>query len=231
MNRLAETSDWFFTEKQAGITTYDLIEHLRQENPSEYLAPIYNLDDTLAGPILVSKNPKTTEFLRNAYGSNQFSFTFYCWGKAHTTCPEDWTCDLSIAWDASKNRAYPSKDGKKSSTHFIVQKRYGNFLLLECHTNYLRQQQLQIHAHFSYFDILGDTLWCTEPHYIYLEDFKTFVKNSQRKPISSGLHLHLTHVTFPANGSLIEIYSQTPKNWERIEKFLQKYVKNAKGTF
>ena len=226
MKRLAETSDRFFIEKQAGISTHALLEQLRQEHPSEYLVPVYNLDNELSGPVLISKNPQTTDVLRNTYGSNQFSFTFYCWGKAHSACPKDWTCDLSIAWDASKNRAYPSKDGKKSYTRFTILKRYGNFLLLECYTNYLRQQQLQIHAHFSYFDILGDTLWCTDPHYIYLENFKSFVKNSTQKPISSGLHLHLAHVAFPLNGSTAELSSQCPKNWERIEKFLQKYAKN-----
>ena len=226
MNRLAETSDGFFIEKQAGIPTHVLLENLRKEHPSEYLAPVYYLDDEVSGPLLISKHPQITEFLRNAYGSNQFLFTFYCWGKAHTTCLEDWICDLSIAWDVSKNRSYPSKDGKKSSTHFTILKRYGNFLLLECRTNYLRRQQLQIHAHFSCFDILGDTLWCTEPHYIYLEDFKSFVKNPTKKPISSGLHLHLTRVEFPLNGISVKFSSPCPKTWERIEKFLQKYTKS-----
>lgn len=226
MNRLAETSDWFFIEKQAQIPARVLLEDLRKACPSDYFAPVYFLDDEVSGPLLISKNPRTTELLRNTYGSNQFAFIFRCWGKAHSTCPENWTCDLSIAWDTSKNRAYPAKDGKKSATQFTVQKRYGNFLLLECRTNYLRRQQLQIHSHFSYFDILGDTLWCAEPHYIYLEDFKSFVKNSQRKPISSGLHLYLSHVEFLSNDSTIEINSQLPKHWVRIEKFLQKYAKS-----
>ena len=226
MNRLAETSDWLFIEKQGHVSSHALLESLRKEHPLGYFAPVYNLDDGLSGPLLVGKNQQMTEQLRNTYGSNQFSFVFYCWGKAHTLCPDSWTCDLAIAWDSIKNRAYPSKDGKKSATQFTVQKRWGKFLLLECHTNYLRRQQLQIHAHFSYFDILGDDLWCSGPNYIYLEDFKTFVKNPNRKPITSGLHLHLAQVKFPLNGSLIEVNLQLPKSWARIEKFLKKYTKN-----
>ena len=224
MNRLAETSDWFFVEKQAQITTQGLLDGLRQEFPSEYFAPIYNLDNELSGPLLISKNPQTTELLRNAYGSNQFTFLLYCWCKVHTLFPDHWTCDLSIAWDNVKNRAYPSKDGKKSSTQFTIQKRWSNFVLLECQTNYLRRQQLQIHTHFSYVDILGDTLWCKEPNYLYLEDFKRFVKNPQRKPIVSGLHLHLSRVKFSLNGSLIETHIPLPTSWIRIEKFLEKYA-------
>lgn len=225
MNRLAETSDWLFVEKQAQIPAHVLLESLRQEHHLGYFAPIYNLDDELSGPLLIGKNPTTTEQLRNAYGSNQFTFIFHCWGKAHTACPEHWICDLSIAWDTTKNRAYPSKDGKKSATEFTIQKHWNDFLLLECRTNYLRRQQLQIHTHFSHVDILGDTLWSKEPNYLYLEDFKRFVKNSQRKPITSGLHLHLSRVKFSLNGSPIEIHLQTPASWIRIEKFLEKYTK------
>ncbi len=225
MNRLAETSDWLFIEKQAQVPTRVLLARLRQEHPSAYFAPIYNLDDELSGPLLIGKNAKTTEQLRNAYGSNRFLFIFHCWCKAHTTCPEQWTCDLSIAWDSVKNRAYPSKDGKKSVTEFIIQKRWGNFLLLECRTNYLRHQQVQLHTHFSYVDILGDMLWCKEPHYLYLEDFKHFVKNSQHKPIASGLHLHLSYVEFSLNNSPTVTHLKPPKDWSRIEKFLEKYAK------
>ena len=226
MNRLAETSDGFFVEKQVQVPTRVLLESLRQEYPSEYFAPIYNLEDEISGPLLIAKSPVAAEQLRNAYGSDQFTFTFHCWCKAHTPCPEHWTCDLSIAWDSIKNRAYPSKDGKKSATQFTIQKRWGSFLLVECRTNYLRRQQLQIHTHFSYVDILGDALWCKEPHYLYLEDFKRFVKNSQRKPIASGLHLHLAHVEFLRNDTPFQIHSHSPKYWERIEKFLEKYAKN-----
>lgn len=225
MNRLAETSDSFFVEKQARIPTRTLLESLRQECPSEYFMPVYYLDDEVSGPLLVAKSPESSEQLRNAYGSNQFTFVFHCWCKVHTECPEQWTCDLSIAWDPTKGRAYPSKDGKKSATQFTVQKRWGKFLFLECQTNYLRHQQLQIHTHFSYVDILGDTLWCQEPHYLYLEDFKRFVKNSQHKPIVSGLHLHLSRVTFSLKNTPFEIQLQSPKHWERIEKFLEKYAK------
>ena len=224
MNRLAETADDFFVEKQAQVPTYTLLESLRQACPSGYFAPIYHLDDEISGPFLIAKSPESAEQLRNAYGSDQFTFTFHCWCKLHTTCPEHWTCDLSIAWDVAKNRAYPSKDGKKSVTQFTIQKRWGNFLLLECRTNYLRRQQLQIHTHFSYVDILGDALWCKEPNYLYLEDFKRFVKNSQHKPIASGLHLHLSCVEFSLNNTRFEMHLPSPKHWDRIEKFLEKYA-------
>lgn len=225
MIRLAETSDWLFVEKQIGVSFRTLLDGVRRDVSGEYFASVYNLDDEVAGPFLMCKNQPATECLRNAYGSNLFLFTFYCWGKVHTSCPDNWTCDLSIAWDASKSRAYPSKTGKKSMTQFFVQKRWGDFMLLECRTNYLRKQQLQIHSHFSYFDILGDTLWCAEPKYLYLEDFKNFVKKSNRKPIASGLHLHLTCVEFSLNGISANVFMPPPKAWNRIEKFLQKYAK------
>ena len=61
MNRLAETSDWLFIEKQAQVPTRVLLARLRQEHPSAYFAPIYNLDDELSGPLLIGKNAKTTQ--------------------------------------------------------------------------------------------------------------------------------------------------------------------------
>ena len=229
MKLLAETSDWLCIEKQAAISSCTLLEDVCRSFPGKYFAPIYDLDDGVAGPFLVARNQQATESLRNAYGSNQFLFTFIGLGKSHTLCPACWNCDLSIAWDAAKHRSYPSKDGKKSITQFLVQKRWGDIVWVECRTNYLRKQQIQTHAHFSYVDLLGDTLWCKEPKYLYLEDFKHFVKKSNQKPIFQGLHLYLSLVTWKLNDVSVDVSLPQPKMWARIEKFLQKYANTCNG--
>ena len=77
MNRLLETSDWLFFEKQAGVSYCDLRDGFCRDIPGGRFMPVYNLDDEVSGPFLVCKNQSAAQYLRNAYGSNLFLFTFY----------------------------------------------------------------------------------------------------------------------------------------------------------
>lgn len=223
MEVLSETLNWFCVNKQANTSMQLLVEALKKERPAQKFSPVYDLDDPIEGPVLFAKTLETRAYLKNAYGSDAFLFTFYAWGKCYKKLPESWTCDLSIAWDEQKKRSYPSKAGKKSITSFSVLDTIGNYVFFKCTTHYLRKQQLQTHAHYSGIDILGDSLWTPDEHLVYLEDLKKSVKNSSNKPISSGLHLYLASIEFPNKTEKAHIQIDEPKAWSVLKKLLARY--------
>ena len=224
MEILSETLDWFCVKKLANISTQSLIEALKKERSGQKFSPVYDLEEPIEGSILFAKSLESRASLKNAYGSDDFLFTFYAWGKYYKKLPEAWTCDLSIAWDEQKKRSYPSKNGKKTITNFSVLNVFGDYVYLKCTTHYLRKQQLQTHAHYSGVDILGDSLWTPDENLVYLEDLKKSVKNSSNQPISSGLHLYLASVEFTNLSEKIHVQIPAPKSWTVLQKMLERYL-------
>lgn len=206
----------------------ELIQQLKHSRPDCPFSSIYNLDTEVSGPVLFAKTLEARKFLRNAYGSDAFILAFealgwlnWLFGVDRKPCPEQWICDLSIAWDAVKQRSYPSKTlGKKSCTHFVLSETYGSYGYFTGFTHYLRPQQIQVHAHFShYFDIVGDTLWIPDAHYVYPpHSWKTSKPN---EPIYPALHLAFTTLSFPFNGEIITLHQDSPKAWISVEKVLK----------
>lgn len=220
---LSETDDWIACYKPAGKSVVEATQFLKQAGIK--FSIIYELDPEISGPILLAKTLEVRNFLKNMYGSDGFTFIFYAWGVPHKSCPSEWTCDLSIAWDNQKKRSYPSSTkGKKAATTFQIVQKFGTYHLFKCTTHYLRIQQLQIHSHFSYFDILGDALWTTDNHLVFLEQLKQNVKNPSSKPISEGLHLALTEVYFTFNEKIMKLEVPFPHNFEILSKTLVRYL-------
>ena len=156
---LSEAPEWIGIVKPSGQSIDAVKDFLKKAYPRQKFACVYQLETAIAGPVLFAKTLEARNTLKNAYGSYQFSFIFDGWGVSEKTLSEPWDCDLSIAWDERKNRAFPSKKhGKKSLTHFEILSATHPFYRFSAQTTYLRTQQLQIHAHFSHLDILGDPL-------------------------------------------------------------------------
>lgn len=219
---IEETNDWLTCYKPAGKSNDEVTQFFKKT--ATKLSSVYALDAEISGPILLAKTVDARNFLKNLYGSDGFNFIFYAWGIPHKPCPSEWTCDLSIAWDNYKKRSYPSlKKGKKTTTTFQVVQTFGPYHLFKCSTHYLRTQQFQIHSHFSYFDILGDTLWTTDNHLVFLEQLKSNVKNAPFKPITTGLHLALTEVEFLFNEKPINITTPLPPTFDILSKTLARY--------
>ena len=222
-NILSETNDWIACYKPAGKSVEDTTQFLKQAGVK--FSSIYTLDPEISGPILLAKTLEARNFLKNLCGSDGFTFTFYTWGLPHKVCPSEWTCNLSIAWDDHKKRSYPSlKKGKKAETSFQIIQTLGSYHLFKCTTRYLRTQQLQIHSHFSHFDILGDTLWTTDNHLVYLQQLKSDVKNPSLKPVTEGLHLALTHVEFMTPEKTVRLEVPLPHTFDVFSKTLTRYL-------
>lgn len=225
MEILSETPEWVCVDKKPGVSTEAVLQQFKRDRRGSKFSCIYALDADVNGFLLLAKTLDARDCLKNAYGSDQLTFTFACVGKRHTVGPKDWTCDLSIAWDACKQRSYPNKNGKKTFTNFRIQGEYGPYLSVLATTKFLRPQQIQTHSHFTFFDILGDDLWIPCPHWVYLEDLKSSVKKSTNSPISTGLHLALIRLVFNFMGTQVVLEKPEPKQWLVLGKVLERYVR------
>lgn len=221
MRVIAETEDWFCLEKPPQCPQDDVVRAWSAMHPGIKFSCVYTLDEAIPGPLLLAKTQAARQQLKNAYGSDAFTLEFSIWGwLTNPACPDEWICNLSIAWDAHKRRAYPSKThGKKSRTQFHLQQRCGSYALFTGRTHYLRPQQLSVHAHFSHFDILGDTLWTTDPHWVYPP--LHWKKTASHRPLYPYLHLALTALTFPYNDEEITLQQPPPSAWKSIQNALQ----------
>lgn len=229
MNILAETNDWFAVEKPAMVSAEALLAELRRFRRGEKFSPIYLVDKEILGILLCAKTIEARNILKNAYGSDAFTLRFLAWGWSQKQLETSWECDLSIAWDDKKERSYPSKTaGKKSCTHFSVVQNFSPYVQLECDTHYLRTQQIQTHAHYSGVDIIGDELWTTDPHFIYLDQLKSVFKKQTHAPIIPGLNLIQTELIFPYQGSEQKLCLTLPSSWPTLLKLLERYHQERK---
>ncbi|MDR0755990.1 MAG: hypothetical protein LBE99_03710 [Puniceicoccales bacterium] len=210
--------------KEAGESSTQ-VHQAWQVQRKEQASLIYPLDTDISGLCMLAKTAAKRE-LRNAYGSNLFAFEFALWAYVENVLPEQWDCDLSIAWNAHKHRAFPSKwKGKKAHTQFKVEQRYGHYYRLRATAHYLRPQQIQLHAHYGHLEVLGNTCFSPKDHYVYLSYLKpNFKKSSDEKPLSSGLHIYLQHVRFDFCGQHYHFSSSYPKDWMVLEKYLTRYL-------
>ncbi|MDR0647107.1 MAG: hypothetical protein LBF43_01575 [Puniceicoccales bacterium] len=198
-----------------------------QVQRKEQASLIYLLDTKISGLWVLAKTADAKRELRNTYGSNLFTFEFVLWAYVENTLPEQWDCNLSIAWDTHKHHAFPSKlKGKKAYTQFKVEQRYGHYYQIRAVTHYLRPQQIRLHAHYGHLEVLGDTCFSKKDHCVYLSHLKPgFKKSSDEKPLSAGLHIHLQHVYFDFCGQHYSFSHPLPKDWLVLEKYFTRYLR------
>lgn len=112
-----------------------------------------------AGPMIFGKNKDSADHLKNAYGSEQFIFTYrFLTESDHPK--EVIECNLPIAMHSKLPRAQIShRTGKKSTTRFRKVARSRHLSLWEAETTHPRMHQIRIHAAESRIPILGDQLY------------------------------------------------------------------------
>ncbi|MDR2769309.1 MAG: hypothetical protein LBB19_02005 [Puniceicoccales bacterium] len=227
MNKVVyDESDHFCVYAKGAGESSTQIHQTWQTQRKEQTSLIYPLDTEIGGLLIWAKTANAKQELRNAYGSNLFTFEFMLWAYVENALPEQWDCDLSIAWDVYKHQAFPSKlKGKKAYTKFKVERKYGHYYRIKATTHYLRPQQIQLHAHYGRVEILGDTCFPQKDHYVYLSHLKPgFKKSSDEKPLSSGLHIYLQRVCFDFCGQHYSFSHPCPKDWVILEKYFTCYL-------
>ncbi|UPA28445.1 MAG: hypothetical protein LW808_004085 [Verrucomicrobiota bacterium] len=187
---------------------------------------IYPLDPELSGVVLYAKNKGSLCELRNAYGSQQFTFHWTVLAQKQVL-EESITCSLPIAKSADGNGMKIShRMGKQAQTKFQKQNNIGkSFTLWSAETHFIRPHQIRIHAYEVGIPVLGESLYNTTP-IPSLSDLKSHVKENRKgppEPIYDSVMIHLSSVSFPLCGNNYTIDAPLPDTYAAALKIIERW--------
>ncbi len=182
---------------------------------------ICHLDAELSGVALFGIDAEASARWRNVFGSRQLSF-HYRLLTSRTDFEETFLCDLPLASHREKPLALVSHaQGKRTSTIFTRQERFGHFELWDAQTDYSRPHQIRLHATECGLNILGESLYSQTPEPL-LSALKggRFKKRDEEKPLYGSLCIHLSHVALPDS---VKIEAPLPEKWALLEKKIREF--------
>lgn len=155
---------------------------------------IFSLDPDYSACALFSNSAELIQYYRNAYGSNQFSFTFKLLVEANTLA-ENLECSLPIFQDSSPTPATIShKYGKKAHTQFRrLECLSPHYQVWQAQSTYLRPYQLRLHAQACGLRIVGEMLLDSVP-LVCLSSLKRRAYKGLEKPLYPSIAIHLSSV-------------------------------------
>ncbi|MDE6575803.1 MAG: hypothetical protein K2L24_00120 [Opitutales bacterium] len=197
------------------------------KHPNEILPQgIYSLDPELSGVVLYAKNKGSLCELRNAYGSQQFTFRWTILAR-NQVLEESVICSLPIAKSADGDRMRVShKKGKQTRTEFQKQENIGkSFTLWSAKTHFIRPHQIRIHAYEVGIPVLGESIYNTTliPS---LSDLKLHTKENRKgppEPIYDSVMIHLSSVSFPLRGNNYAIDAPLPDAYAAALKIIERW--------
>lgn len=187
----------------------DLLPILHGKYKNQFLQTIFHYQSYISGIVILVKNKALCDEFRNLYGSQKISMEFKCITKRNNNIYGDIICDLPIAQHSSEDIMLIShKTGKKSQTKFSIIENINDFSLISAETNYLRDDQILLHAYESGFNIYGDEKYAhlSVPT---LESFKRKVKNNRKGdplPLYDGPCVYLSKISISFPDEMLSRY-------------------------
>lgn len=127
-------------------------------------APLYDLPTS--GPVVLTRDRVTRGRLRESYGSGRWTLAFLLLVRetAGAAGPGELTCDLPVARHRREPRSLVShRTGKKACTRFRRVLQRGDLVLWEARTDFLRPDQIRLHAAELGLAVCGETVYGTVP--------------------------------------------------------------------
>lgn len=200
---LANQEDWFAVNKFAGILPQahpwyserpNLTSAIRDQisegkgelkrlgvSNCHYIA---GSECEFEGPSLFAKTKPSSDFLKNAFGSDQFLFRFW-FLTPHRSKESEHSCELPVgAHKSEPHAAVTHRFGKKSSTRFRRLGESDHLNLWEATTSHPRLHQIRLHAAEVGLTIYGDLLYGSPDDE---SAFKSYRKHRAFNPRFSGL--------------------------------------------
>jgi 23S rRNA-/tRNA-specific pseudouridylate synthase len=213
--------------------------------PGQPLQTVYNADPSASGVACFTWGQEAPERWRNAFGSSLLSFEF-CFVAEGNATSDTFTCDLPLAPHFHEPRMVVShQTGKKTTTHFRQLERFGRYSLWEATCDYLRLDQILLHALESGLTILGESKY-TQSAPLYLSSLKgrRYRGNTEKEePLYAFPAIHLQRLRLPAesSGSGDSESSNTPPESDsrileaslpsRMQNLIKQLRKNAGTAF
>jgi 23S rRNA-/tRNA-specific pseudouridylate synthase len=119
-----------------------------------------------------------------------------------------------------------TKNGKRSTTMFMVREKYKGYALMECRPLTGRTHQIRVHLKYARHPIVGDSVYGggelllsnLKPEY-RLKGHKT------ERPLiaTTALHAEQLELAHPITGAQVTMKAEWPKDLKVAVKFLRKY--------
>ncbi len=121
--------------------------------------PVNLLDREVSGVLLCAKTAEAKAFLKNAMGSDGFTFRYRFLAEGEEG-ESELECDLPLAVHRSEYRALVTHSaGKKTATRFRRLENFGAVSLWESESVFDRFHQVRLHAAESGLRMLGETIY------------------------------------------------------------------------
>lgn len=187
----------------------DLLQALHEKYKNQYIQTIFNYQSYLSGVVILVKNKYICDELRNLYGSQKITLEFQCISKNTNDIDNQQICNLPIAKHLQKDvMLISNQTGKKTQTQFTILENINNFSLISAKTNYLREDQILLHAYESGLSIYGDETYAKLP-VPTLEYFKRRVKSNRKgkpMPLYNCPCVYLSKITIDFTDELLSRY-------------------------
>jgi 23S rRNA pseudouridine955/2504/2580 synthase len=229
---LLEDSHLLVIDKPAGVAvhggsgvSYGVIEQLRAARPqAKFLELVHRLDRETSGVLLLAKKRSALtnlhEQMRDGVTDKRYlTLVHGDWKnpRQHVKLPLH-----KYTTPDGERRVRIQADGMPSHTVFTLQRKYGEFALLEAELKTGRTHQIRVHLASSGFPILGDDKY---------GDFglnKTLQKAQEGRIALKRMFLHAHQITFlhPETGKQVTLNAALPAD---CEKFLLSLLQAEKS--
>ena len=129
-------------------------------DPGALWSPVYDLPTS--GPVVLARDRESRGRLRDSYGSGHWILRFLLLVREEAGSPgeDHLTCELPVARHRREPRSLVShRTGKKARTRFRKLAEAGGLALWEASTDFLRPDQVRLHAAERGLAVCGETVY------------------------------------------------------------------------
>jgi RluA family pseudouridine synthase len=193
-----------------------------------YLSNAHRLDFETSGVILLAKNKPALVALANLFGSEKPVKTYVALVQG-TPAQDAFTIDAKLMQNPMKvgQMKVDQKNGKRSTTEFIVREKFRGISLLECKPLTGRTHQIRIHLKYAKHPIVGDVVYGGGP--LLLSDLKSEYRlkgHKVERPLiaTTALHAEKLELIHPITNVPISMSAEWPRDLNVAVKYLRRYA-------
>jgi 23S rRNA pseudouridine1911/1915/1917 synthase len=217
----------------SGTLANGLLHHLKNldlpQNGQERPGIVHRIDKNTSGLLVIAKTELAMQELAKRFFNHDIlrRYRVLVWGNVEA---EEGTIKAAIGRNPRfpKLRAVVEKeeDGKPSTTHYKVLRRYGYVTLLECRLETGRTHQIRVHFQHIGHPVFGDFEYGGDKIIkgTIFTKYKQFVQNCFKLMPHQSLHAFSLGFLHPRSGEPLYFEAELPANFADLLKKWENYT-------